>query len=677
MNRILLSWLCLAAFLVPASPGQGMGKASASLYTRPAGDRIELSLQIRIEPSFHLYHKELGAPDSVGLPLAVTLMGEGIEFDELYWPEPHRYEQPGLGEDGGDTFILGHDRLLALYGRASLAPGADIESIEVKLKGLACEDSGACYPYSETVKSKGEGRAKHWKDWPEGFWDSAATEEAEPTEESEGFGQEHLSGALFVRREGEKLYAVLELEVAPGEHLGHTEKGNENGIALDTTLILSGAGVEWFEAQWPEPEKTTPEWGGEEDWIFTHHGKLQVTVEGRAPVDLDLQSIKARLEGQVCEDSGSCFQVKLTFANQGPEGAVAKPADDQGGGLLALILAAIGGGIFALLMPCTYPMIPITISFFTKQAEAREGSVLPLSLLYGAGIILIFIIIGLFIGPLIMPFATHPVTNLIMGAMFVFFAAVLFGAFTLNPPKFLMAAAGKASMTGGLLGVFLMGMTLVLTSFTCTAPFVGSLLSLAAREGSGYGRIVIGMGVFGLTMATPFVFLSLVPGKLKSMPTSGEWMDTIKVTLGFIELAAALKFFSNTDLIWQWQFISREMFLLMWAAIFILAALFLFGFIRVRGHAADEIGPGRMFFGTGILLFGLYCWHGYNGHRMDSIMTAIIPNYSSALVSSGGKSSGGVGHMGEHTIIIDDYEGALEIALREGKPVLLNFTGYV
>src|SRR5690606_32477557 len=145
-------------------------------------------------------------------------------------------------------------------------------------------------------------------------------------------------------------------------------------------------------------------------------------------------------------------------------------SQESGGSLLGFILLAIGGGIFALLMPCTYPMIPITISFFTKQAEARGGNVLPLSLAYGAGIILIFILIGVVIGPVILTFAAHPVTNIVIGVAFLLFALALFGVWTMQPPQFLMGAAGKASMKGGYAGVFLMGATLVVTSFTCTAP---------------------------------------------------------------------------------------------------------------------------------------------------------------------------------------------------------------
>jgi len=331
-------------------------------------------------------------------------------------------------------------------------------------------------------------------------------------------------------------------------------------------------------------------------------------------------------------------------------------------------------------MPCTYPMIPITISFFTKQADARGGKVLPLSLLYGAGIVAIFVGIGVIVGPLIMVFATHWMTNLVIGVAFLFFSLVLFGAINLQPPAFLMQAAGKASMKGGYLGVFLMGATLVITSFTCTAPFVGTLLAAGATVGgeSDLWRVALGMGVFGLTMAIPFTILSLVPGRVAAMPQGGEWMNTIKVTLGFVEIAAALKFISNADLVLGWGVLSRELFLLLWAAIFVLCALYLFGKIPIKGHKVEELGPARAIFAMGFLLFGLYCWHGYTGHRMDNIMTALAPAYSSQIGgSAAGDSGGGNGNHGSSwTMIVDDYDAARQEAIAQNKPLFLNFTGH-
>ena len=436
-----------------------------------------------------------------------------------------------------------------------------------------------------------------------------------------------------------------------------------------------------FEASGPLRSLTAPE--SHVDQI----GKTRVEylwLTGRAELVLPLKVLAGEAQSfettanvgiQVCDDmmcyppdtvsaAGVQFE-RLPGEYTGP--AVTTSAGDgeegAGTGLLAFLLAAMAGGLFALMMPCTYPMIPITISFFTKQADARGGKVLPLSLAYGAGIVAIFIAIGVAVGPLILAFATHPVTNLVIGILFLVFAFVLFGLFTLNPPQFLMSAAGRASTQGGYLGVFLMGATLVVTSFTCTAPFVGSLLSFGA-SGGDLLRVAMGMGVFGLTMAIPFVFLSLAPGRIQAMPQSGQWMDTIKVTLGFVELAAALKFISNADIIWNWQVLSRETFLVLWTLILLAAALYLFGVLHGKAGRPDVSGK-RVLCGLAFLAFSGYCAWGWTGERMDTVMTAIIPPYSSSE------------HLeAKHEIVVDDYEAALSRAKADGKYLLVNFTGY-
>jgi thiol:disulfide interchange protein len=241
----------------------------------------------------------------------------------------------------------------------------------------------------------------------------------------------------------------------------------------------------------------------------------------------------------------------------------------------------------------------------------------------------------------------------------------------LNPPRFLMNAAGSASQKGGYLGVFLMGATLVITSFTCTAPFVGTLLSTGASSG-GIGRIALGMAVFGLTMAIPFVWLSMVPAKIKSIPKSGEWMHTLKVFLGFVEVAAALKFISNADLVWDWGVLSRELFLFLWFAIFAIAALYLFAMFRLRDEYGQEeaasISSKRMVGAFGTALFAVYCLYGALGHSLDPVMTALAPNYSTKIGGGAGATS--------HVIIKDDFEGALARAKSENKFLLANFTGF-
>jgi thiol:disulfide interchange protein DsbD len=245
----------------------------------------------------------------------------------------------------------------------------------------------------------------------------------------------------------------------------------------------------------------------------------------------------------------------------------------------------------------------------------------------------------------------------------VLFAFALFGFVNLEPPQFLTRAAGRASGVGGLLGVFLMGATLVITSFTCTAPIVGSLLAGVAQGEASKLHGAIGMGAFGLTMAAPFVLLALLPGRVKALPKSGEWMHTLKVSLGFVELAAAVKFISNADIVLQWGILPREVFLFLWAFLFTLLALFLFGLFHGRGEPLQGVSRKRNGFGLAALAFAFYCFGGASGLQLDYVMTAFEPNYQ-------------LRPLDEHTIVTDDHLAAMELARREQKLVLVNFTGF-
>jgi thiol:disulfide interchange protein DsbD len=249
----------------------------------------------------------------------------------------------------------------------------------------------------------------------------------------------------------------------------------------------------------------------------------------------------------------------------------------------------------------------------------------------------------------------------------------------LQPPAFLMGLAGSASQKGGYAGVFFMGATLVITSFTCTAPFVGALLGQGAGQGN-IGRIALGMTVFGLTIAVPFVFLSMVPGKVKALPKSGEWMHTLKVWLGFVEVAAALKFLSNADLVWGWAILSRELFLWLWAGVFLLAAAYLFAWIRLKDEYGGEdgatISPKRLVWGSSTFLFAVYCIYGATGGGMDQVMNALIPPYSNtARVEGVASADAPAAKPKGHVIVEDDFEAAVALAKAEKKLVLINFTG--
>ncbi|MHC4379359.1 MAG: protein-disulfide reductase DsbD family protein [Planctomycetota bacterium] len=585
---LICAW-CAPGF-APAAQAQGFGNffvqnATGEFYTREDDGQVQALIRIQVDPTWHLYHTELGHPEAIAKPTVVTFSAPGVTWSEPVFPKPHLYEQ----SEG--VFIAGHEGVVVVRAIGTLEDGAAFpldEEIEVTVAGQTC-DPNMCTDYEETLTSDGPGD----DEWFEGFDEAMAVDQAAQL-------------AALIAEE----YP----EYAAANGIGQGESGTE--------------------------------------------GNTREAAEGEAPESAGIESEGSELA---------------------PAGASAGGGDSGGGtGLMAFLWQAVFWGFFTLLMPCTYPMIPITISFFTKQADARGGSVLPLSLTYGAGIVSMFVLIGLLVGAPIIAFATHPVTNLVIGLAFLFFALVLFGAINLQPPQKLNQMAGQASMKGGYRGVFLMGFLLVITSFTCTAPFVGSLLGSAASGGGSFldnaPRVVMGMATFGATIAIPFVVLSLVPGKLAAMPKAGEWMNTLKVTLGFVEVAAALKFISNADLVWGWNILSRELFLLLWAGIFAAAALYLFGIIRLKS-GGGEVSPLQLSFGLGLLMLALYCVYGAQGRRMDPVMTAIIPPYSHEYVGPYAKGPDAPKSKG-HEIFKDDFDGAVAAALEDEKLLLLNFTGF-
>jgi thiol:disulfide interchange protein DsbD len=484
---------------------------------------------------------------------------------------------------------------------------------------------------------------------------------------------------------------VLQCTVDPRYHAYGTKETGNVPVSFDGNKLKAGGLETVGEAEIPPGERTEKPGVGV-TWPLPHEfevTQLLTVPMGTKPGPVVVEGV---LDYQVCDENAcdpateAAFRATLEVEAGAPRAAAPpvtapKPGNGQGpvlrqpkytlddvgkddglkGSWWSLILLSIAGGLFALVMPCTYPMIPITFSFFTKQADRLHGKVMSLALIYGLGIVLMFIVVGIVVGEPIVQFAGHWATNLVIGVAFVAFALSLFGFFTLQLPSFVTNAAGRASATGGLVGVFLMGATLVISSFTCTAPIVGALLGTVSEDSRL--RVAVGMAVFGLTMAAPFVFLALLPGRVKALPKSGEWMNTLKVALGFVELAAALKFFSNVELTLGWGVMPREVFLMVWAFVFTALALFLFGLLGHRGEPVTGTSPTRTTFGLASLGFAFYCLFGVTGFNLDPIMTAFEPPYRLRPVD-------------EHTIIKDDYAAAVALAAREHKYVLVNFTGF-
>ena len=341
-------------------------------------------------------------------------------------------------------------------------------------------------------------------------------------------------------------------------------------------------------------------------------------------------------------------------------------------GLGAFLYLSLSMGFLALLTPCVFPMIPITVSFFTKQETQSRGESIAKSLAYCGGIIFTFTGLGMVLAATLgasgaAQFAANPWINLSITAIFVAFALALFGLFEIRLPYGLLNKLN--SVQGGSYGaILIMGFTFSLTSFTCTAPFVGTLLVLTSQ--GTWAWPILGMLAFSTAFAAPFFFLSLFPQTLSSLPQSGGWLNSVKVVMGFLELAAALKFLSNVDLVWQWGILSREVFIAGWIAIFLLCGLYLLGKIRLSHDSPlDAIGPLRLLASSGCLAFGLYLMTGLFGAPLGE-WDAFFPPYGSygeiAKIRSGEP----------ELTWRDDYEAALTEAQAAGKPVFIDFTGY-
>jgi thiol:disulfide interchange protein len=379
-------------------------------------------------------------------------------------------------------------------------------------------------------------------------------------------------------------------------------------------------------------------------------------------------------------------EVKKATTNS-PELSKEKPADKKG--LWGIFFVAFLSGFAALLTPCVFPLIPMTVSFFTKQSKTKAAGIRN-AIIYGISIILIYVILGslvtaIFGADALNALATNVYFNIIFFLLLVFFAASFLGAFEIMLPNSWANKVDKQADKGGIIGILFMALALAIVSFSCTGPIVGTLLFEAASKG-GIGPIV-GMFGFSLALALPFMLFAMFPGWLNSLPKSGGWLNTVKVFLGFLELALAFKFLSNADLVLQLHLIEREVFLAIWIAIFGTLALYLFGKITMpHDSPLPFISVGRLMLGLLILSFTIYMIPGLWGAPLKLINAFPPPmEYSESPRGIGGSN---VSHakagklpegakFGPHDIVtFEDYEFGLAYAKSVNKPIMLDFTGY-
>lgn len=338
--------------------------------------------------------------------------------------------------------------------------------------------------------------------------------------------------------------------------------------------------------------------------------------------------------------------------------------------IMIFIMGFIGGFI-ALLTPCVWPIIPMTVSFFLKRNKDKKKGIRD-AITYGLAIIVIYLTLGLLITLIfganaLNALSTNAVFNILFFLMLVVFAASFFGAFEIRlPSKWTTAVDNKAENTSGLLSIFLMAFTLSLVSFSCTGPIIGFLLVEVSTTGSIVGPAV-GMFGFALALALPFTLFALFPSLLKSAPKSGNWMNVIKVSLAFIELAFALKFLSVADLAYQWHILDREVFLALWIVIFGLFGFYLLGKIKFpHDDDSNKVGVVRFFIALFPLAFAVYMVPGLWGAPLKSISAFAPPLFTQDFSL----------YDGDIHAKFDDYEEGMAYAKANNKPVMLDFTGY-
>ncbi len=497
---------------------------------------------------------------------------------------------------------------------------------------------------------------------------------------------------------------IFELEIAEDWHLYSQYNPEDASLPMTISPAEGQSGYTLNgKAKESETETEFSEIWGEDEIFFVEEGKLiqRITVS-----DPSLTQITLNLDAQVCKEYCLPFDEDFTFSLTGGvvEQTVAEvddkskslsqtlnlnlkntvllkstanqsPEEKEGDSLLNIFLLGFVGGLLAFLTPCVFPMVPLTVSFFTKRTE-KKGKGIGSALLYGFFIVLIYGLLSLpfhyldTLDPEILnTISTNVWLNVFFFAVLIFFAGSFFGFYELTLPSSWSNKADSASNVGGIIGTFFMALTLAIVSFSCTGPILGSLLAGSLGSSGGAMQLSAGMIGFGAALALPFALFAMFPGWLNSLPKSGGWLNTVKVILGFLELAFAFKFLSNADLVGHWDFLKREIFIGIWALIALLAALYLFGFI---GKKYGKISFLRVLLGIAALAFAVYLAPGVMqkpAWNQNDLLSGFAPPQFHSIYKKDNKCPLGLN-------CFKDFEEGIAYAKSVNKPVLLDFTGW-
>lgn len=488
-----------------------------------------------------------------------------------------------------------------------------------------------------------------------------------------------------------KLHAVID----PEYHLYSLT--TPNGGPIQTTVALAeSAGIERTAAYQPQPRTLHDPSLGVMVEVFTGSVDFLVPVKVKDGLADGPKAIAVEVRYQACSDK-ICLPPAKREADTGiviragapiynfnvppgyrkvgqPTSSVAslgmEPSLD-----LHFILLALGFGLAALLTPCVFPLIPLTVSYFLNRTATSRAEGVRQALLFGAGIVLLFAMLGLAVTAAAGPFgvvqlASNAWVNMLIALVFGAVAVSMLGGFEITLPSRLLTSLDGASRRDGLVGSLLMGLTFSLTAFACVGPFLGTLLAASVQTGGW--TPVVGMIAFAAGLATPLVVLALFPALLRRLPRSGIWLEQVKIVFGFLILAVMFKYLASADQVLQLHLLTRERFIAIWFALFLMAALYLLGLLRLSGSDREPtVGLPRVFAGVAALAFAISILPGLWGDRLGDIDSFIPPAVEIAAMP-GAPETG----TAAPAWIQNRYEEALAQARREGKPLLISFSGY-
>ena len=510
---------------------------------------------------------------------------------------------------------------------------------------------------------------------------------------------------------GDQAEVIFKVAIEKDWYLYSSDFDKDLGPTVTTVTFKPNAGYQTIgglKAINPHSKNDTEIWNGTYTY-FTDQAEFRQKIK----ITAENYKIEGSYDSQSCSNvSGLCVPIKGSFSLAGkaevvaaldtPVTAVAQPMapvdsvvskpvvaaaptetpeDDS---LFGFFWIALGAGFLALLTPCVYPLIPMTVSFFTKQKGGKG-----LAFLYGGFIVLIYVFFGtllaFFAGASFANFlSTHWIPNMLFFTIFILFGISFLGAFEIVLPSNLVNTVDAKSDKGGFIGVFFMAFTLVLVSFSCTGPLAGSIL-IAASQGA-FLKPIIGMLGFSLAFAIPFTLFAIFPGFMQKLPKSGNWMNEVKVVLGFLEIALAFKFLSVADQVYHWHLLDREIFLAIWIAIFTALTLYLFGKISLpHDGPSKNLSVPRTLFATAVLAFVIYLVPGMFGAPLKGLSGWLPPMNSQDFKGSQATETSTQNSDALYSDFLElplgltgyfDFEQAKAAALKANKPLFIDFTGH-